>query len=435
MQCGHAPESGKECDGGITPMQLIGLAGIALILLVAWSLSENRRAFPVRIVLWGFALQFLFAFAVLKVPGIVDGFQWLGDAVTRFLGFAQQGAQFVFGRLVDPAYRETFGFIFAFTILPTIIFFSAVMAVLYHLGIMQKIVYAMGWLMQKTLRTSNIESLAAAANVFFGQTEAVLTVRPYLSVATRSELFAMMVGGFVTIAGGVLAGYIQMGIPATDLIAASIISAPAGLMIAKILVPATGQELDRETAIPENIYAQSQNVLEAAVNGTTEGIRLAVNIAAMLIVFLAFIALADALFHFLYVHAAMPLGWNGFPKSLQEFFGILLSPIAYIVGVPSQDVEIFGGLIGTKIALNEFVAYAQLSEYIQAGTLSERTIHLATFALCGFANFGSIAIQIGGIGGLVPERKAELAQIGVKAMFGGVLANLLTAAVVSLLLP
>ncbi len=411
-----------------------GLLGIAVILLVAWLLSENRRRFPLRIVLWGFALQFLFAFAVLKLPGVVDAFQWLGNLVTEFLGFAQKGAQFVFGRLVDPAYTDTFGFIFAFTILPTIIFFSAVMAVLYHLGVMQKIVYGMGWIMQRTLRTSNIESLAAAANVFFGQTEAVLTIRPYLSIASRSELFALMVGGFVTIAGGVLAGYIQMGIPATDLIAASIISAPAGLMIAKIMIPPTGSETDRETVVPENIYAQSQNVLEAAVNGTTEGVRLAVNIAAMLIVFLAFIAFADALLSFLHTQLAA-IGWKHFPESLQKLFGTLLSPLAYLIGVPAQDAELFGGLVGTKIALNEFVAYAQLSEYIKGGMLSERTIHLATFALCGFANFGSIAIQIGGIGGLVPERKAELAQIGLKAMFGGVLANLLTAAVVSVLLP
>lgn len=414
-------------------MNLIALLGIACILLIAWLFSENRSSFPLRIVLWGILLQFSFAFLVFRVPGFVDGFQWIGAAVTRFLGFAQAGAQFVFGRLVDPAYTDTFGFLFAFTILPTIIFFSAVMAVLYYLGIMQRIVAAMGWVMRKTLGTSSIESLAAAANVFVGQTEAVLTVRPYLGIATRSELFAMMVGGFVTIAGGVLAGYIQMGIPATDLIAASIISAPAGLVIAKIIVPSTGQETQVQVSYADP--SASTNVLEAAVNGTTEGVRLAVNIAAMLIVFLAFIAFADAVLGYCHQLLSSSLGWNAFPQSLKELFGLLLYPIGILLGVPPQDAQAFGSLVGTKIALNEFVAYVQLSEYIKAGAITERTIHIATFALCGFANFGSVAIQIGGIGGLVPERKGELAQIGLKALFGGILANLLTAAVVSILLP
>ncbi len=406
--------------------------GIFLLLFVAWLFSENRRKFPFRIVIWGLILQFSFAFLAYNAPGFVQFFDWLGQAIRGFLSFAMDGARFVFGDLVN---QSKSGFIFAFMVLPTIVFFSAFMAVLYYYGVMQKIVYGLAWIMNRTLKTSPTESLAAAANIFFGQTEAVLTVRPYLNKATHSEIFAMMVGGFVTIAGAVLAAYIQMGIPATDLIVASVISAPAGLMMAKILVPPTGEEaMDMEHLNRKIHMKKAYNVLEAAVNGTEEGVRLAVNIGAMLIVFLAFIAIFDALFgwaHNLILHY---LGWGGFPGSLREFFGLILSPLGYIVGVPWEEAHKFGSLVGTKVALNEFVAYMDLANMIKEHAISYRTERIATVALCGFANFGSVAIQIGGIGGLVPERKSEIASIALKAMFGGVLANLLTAAVVSVLL-
>ncbi len=408
------------------------IVGIAVILFIAWLFSENKKKFPVRIVVWGLILQFSFAFLAFNVPGVVHFFDWLGAQIRNFLAFSMDGARFVFGDLVD---QSKSGFIFAFMVLPTIVFFSAFMAVLYYYGIMQKVVYGLAWVMNRTLKTSPTESLAAAANVFFGQTEAVLTVRPYLNSATHSEIFAMMVGGFVTIAGAVLAAYIQMGIPATDLIIASIISAPAGLMIAKILVPPTGQEaMDMEHLNQKLHMKKAYNVLEAAVNGTEEGVRLAVNIGAMLIVFLAFIAIFDAMFAWMHGVFLQYLGWGGFPGSLREFFGVILSPLGYLVGVPWKEAHIFGSLVGTKVALNEFVAYMDLAQLIKEGAISSRTEHIATFALCGFANFGSVAIQIGGIGGLVPERKSEIASIALKAMFGGVLANLLTAAVVSVLL-
>jgi CNT family concentrative nucleoside transporter len=300
---------------------------------------------------------------------------------------------------------------------------------MYHLGIMQYIVRGMSWFMSKTLHTSGIESLSASANVFLGQTEAPLLIKPYLGNASRSELHTIMVGGFITIAGGVMAGYIQMGVPAESLITASVMAAPAGLMLSKIVVPSIQTQ---QNLIPEPVLAQSSTIVEAAANGASDGIKLALGIAAMLIAFIALVAGINSCMYWIH-ESVFQYGIN-FPVDLKQLFGWLLSPIALILGVPPQDAQVFGSLIGTKISLNEFIAYADLSEMIKLQSLDPKTIRMASFALCGFANFSSIAIQIGGIGEMAPHRKKDIAQLGLKAMATGALGNLLTATLAGLLL-
>lgn len=407
----------------------VGILGIILIIFFCWLMSEHKKAFPWRIVCIGLILQISIGFFVLKVPFGIHLLRECGNAVTAFLGLASKGSEMLFGNIVKPEYAQTFGFQFAFTVLPAIIFFSSVMSILYHLGIMQYIVRGMSWFMSKTLHTSGIESLSASANVFLGQTEAPLLIKPYLHNASRSELHTIMVGGFITIAGGVMAGYIQMGVPAESLITASVMAAPAGLMLSKIVVPSIQTQ---DNILPEPVLAQSSTIVEAAANGASDGIKLALGIAAMLIAFIALVAGINNCMYWIH-ESVFHYGIN-FPVDLKQLFGWLLSPIALILGVPPQDAQVFGSLIGTKISLNEFIAYADLSEMIKQQSLDPKTIRMASFALCGFANFSSIAIQIGGIGEMAPHRKKDIAQLGLKAMATGALGNLLTATLAGLLL-
>ncbi|NBD95583.1 MAG: NupC/NupG family nucleoside CNT transporter [Gammaproteobacteria bacterium] len=408
---------------------ILGLAGIAVLLGIAWALSSARRQIAWQTVLVGVVLQLLLAILVLWVPLGKMIFDQLGQLFVTLIGYTSAGAEFIFGPLAD---ADEFGFIFAFQVLPTIIFFASLMACLYHLGIMQKLVEVMAWVMTRFMKVSGSESLATAANVFVGQTEAPLVVRPFISGMTRSELFALMTGGMSTIAGGVLAAYVmllggsdpaQQAFYAKHLISASIMAAPAALVVAKLLLPET-QESETAGTVRTAIDRPHTNLIEAAAGGAGDGLKLALNVGAMLLAFLALIALVNG-----------PLGWLGEVTGLQGLVGqpidlaLLLgwvcAPLAMLAGVPMDEAVQVGGLIGQKIVANEFVAYVALTE--MQGELSERSTLIATYALCGFANFASIAIQIGGIGGISPSRRADLAQLGLKAVLGGTLVSLLNA--------
>lgn len=415
---------------GVILENAIGILGIIFILFLCWLLSENKRAFPWKMVLIGLSLQVLIALFIMKVPFGISLMASLGSAISGFLALASNGAQMLFGNIANPSYTNTFGFQFAFTVLPVIIFFSSIMSMLYHIGFMQYIVRGMSWFMSKTLKTTGIESLSASANIFLGQTEAPLLIKPYLSTASKSELNTIMVGGFITIAGGVMAGYIQMGVSASDLITASLMSAPAGLMLSKIVIPSSKSETILSETTP--VLPETSTIVEAAANGAMDGLKLSAGIAAMLIAFVAIIAGINA--GILNIHNALSQYAIWFPHDLKELFGVMFTPIGFMIGVPIQDIDKFGALFGTKISLNEFLAYADLAEYIKQGNLMPKTVTMATFALCGFANFSSIAIQIGGIGALIPERKKDIAALGLKAMITGALGNLLTATLAGLLL-
>jgi CNT family concentrative nucleoside transporter len=412
-----------------------GFLGLAVLLGIAFGFSSNRRDVDWKLVASGVGLQLLFAVMVILVPGGRQFFEGLSRIFVTVISFAMEGSAFIFGSLADPS---NLGMIFAFQVLPTIIFFASLMAVLYHLGLMQKIVSAMAWVMLKVLRISGSESLSVAANVFVGQTEAPLVVRPYISRMTESELFTMMVGGMATIAGGVLAAYITMLGGADEaariffakhLLAASIMAAPATIVIAKLLKPEIAESVTRGT-VTLHVEKTATNVIEAAANGAGDGVKLALNVGGMLLAFVALIALVN-----------YPLGWigqitgldaiAGQPLSLSMILGYLLSPLAWIIGIPWQDAVTVGGLIGEKVITNEFVAYAHLQEIQE--TLSPKALLIATYALCGFANFSSIAIQIGGIGGLAPERRSDLARLGLTAVLGGTLATMMTATIAGVL--
>ncbi len=412
-----------------------GIFGLAVLVSFAWLVSMNRAAVNWKLVAAGIGLQLTFAILVILVPGGREFFDLLSGLFVKIVGFAITGAQFIFG---DLARAESFGFIFAFQVLPTIIFFASLMGVLYHLGVMQKVVQGMAWVMQKVLNVSGSESLSVAANVFVGQTEAPLVVRPYIAKMTESELLTMMTGGMATIAGAVLAAYIAMlGGPdpeaqlyyARHLLAASVMAAPATIVIAKILRPETDESLTMGT-VKLTVEKTSGNVIEAAANGASDGMRLALNVGAMLLAFIALIAMID-----------WPLNWLGEvtglqatlgqPLSLSLLLGYLLSPLAWVIGVPWQDAVAVGGLIGQKVITNEFVAYSALNEI--KDTLSPHAVLISTYALCGFANFSSIAIQIGGIGGLAPERRGDIARLGLRAVFGGTLATMMTATIAGVL--
>ncbi|KAA2285264.1 NupC/NupG family nucleoside CNT transporter [Arenimonas fontis] len=418
-----------------------GLFGLAVLIGIAWLFSGNRRAVDWRLVLTGVALQVGFAALVLVVPGGREVFDWLGHGFVKILAFVNEGSKFIFGGLMD---TDTYGFIFAFQVLPTIIFFASLMGVLYHLGVMQAIVRAMAWAITKVMRVSGAETTSVCASVFIGQTEAPLTVRPYIARMTESELLTMMIGGMAHIAGGVLAAYVGMlggGDPeqqaffAKHLLAASIMAAPATLVIAKLLVPETGEPLTRGTVRME-VEKTTSNVIDAAAAGAADGLRLALNIGAMLLAFIALIALIN-----------WPLTWIGEvtglqavlgkPTDLATLFGYLLAPIAWVIGVPWQDATTVGSLIGQKVVINEFVAYLQLADIVNGRVdgveLSEQGRLIATYALCGFANFSSIAIQIGGIGGLAPNRRQDLARFGLRAVLGGSLATFMTATIAGVL--
>ncbi|HMB56684.1 MAG TPA: nucleoside transporter C-terminal domain-containing protein, partial [Arenimonas sp.] len=385
---------------------LKGLFGLAVLLGIAWLFSNNKKRVDWKLVLTGVSLQIAFASLVLLVPGGKDAFQMLGDGFVKILSFVSKGSDFIFGSLMD---TSKYGFIFAFQVLPTIIFFAALMGVLYHLGVMQQIVRAMAWAITKVMRVSGAETTSVCASVFIGQTEAPLTVRPYIGKMTESELITMMIGGMAHIAGGVLAAYVGMlgaGDPimqafyAKHLLAASIMAAPATLVIAKILIPEVGEPLTRGTVKME-VEKTTANVIDAAAAGAGDGLRLALNIGAMLLAFIALIALVN-----------WPLTWIGdvtglaaylgHPTDLATILGYLLAPIAWVIGVPWSDATTVGGLIGQKVVINEFVAYLQLADIVNnkvpGVSLSKHGALIATYALCGFANFSSIAIQIGGIG-------------------------------------
>ncbi len=412
-----------------------GLFGLLVLVGIAWSLSDNRGKVDWRLVVSGIALQVVFAIIVILVPGGRMFFEYFARFFVKIVEFALVGSTFIFG---DLASAQNFGFVFAFQVLPTIIFFASLMAVLYHLGIMQKVVQGMAWVMLKVLHTSGAESLSVAANVFVGQTEAPLVVRPYIARMTESELFTMMVGGMATIAGAVLAAYIAMLGGGDDLqrlfyarhlLAASVMAAPATIVIAKLLKPEVAESL---TAGQVRIHVEKSagNVIEAAANGAGDGVRLALNVGGMLLAFIALIAMID-----------FPLAWigqiSGFeaaagqPLSLAAILGYVLAPLAWVIGVPWQDAIAVGGLIGEKAVTNEFVAYVHLNAIKES--LSPKAVLISTYALCGFANFSSIAIQIGGIGSLAPDRRSDLARLGLLAVLGGTLATMMTATIAGVL--
>lgn len=402
----------------------ISAFGLFVMIGLAWLMSAHRRRVNWHLVAMGLLLQFGFAWLTLKTePGRLT-FDALGELFSKVLDFVDAGASFVFG-------KEFRNYFFAFRVLPTIIFFSSLMSVLYHLGVMQRIVKLMSWVMQRTMRTSGAESLSAAANIFVGQTEAPLVIRPYVARMTNSELMAIMVGGFATIAGGVMAAYVGMGIDAGHLMTASIISAPAGLLIAKVLQPEVDQP-DTLGQVAAELPQTNSNVIEAAAEGASEGLKLALNVAAMLIAFLGLIALLD------WCLASIGRFYFAQTWSLSLLLGSLFSPLAWLMGVPRQDCMAVGELLGIRMVANEFIAYEKLAEWTKhppaSGELTERSRVLLTYALCGFANFGSIGIQIGGIGALAPERRSDLARLGLRAMLGGTLACFMTACVAGVLL-
>lgn len=425
---------------------LRGILGLLTLVIIGWLFSENKKQIDWLLVGKGIGIQVIFAFLILKVDIIQQAFSVISRFFVAILNFTREGSTFVFGGLVDNV--NSFGFIFAFQVLPTIIFFSALTSLLFYLGIIQKIVYAFAWLMKKTLHISGAESLAAAGNIFLGQTEAPLLIKPYISGMTRSELMCLMSGGMATIAGGVLAAYIgflggddpaQQLFFAKHLLAASVMSAPAAIVAAKILVPETDQINTNMEVSREKI---GSNMLEAIANGTTEGLKLAVNVGAMLIVFIAFIALAnyfmkDLLGEWTGLNQIIAQKTNGQYNnlSLQFILGYGLKPLAWLMGTSWQDSALVGQLLGEKTILNEFVAYVSLGKLKTAGIFAEqKSIIIATYILCGFSNFASIGIQIGGIGALAPDKRALLSQLGIKALIGGTLASLFTAVIVGMLI-
>ena len=429
--------------------------GIFVLLGIAWLLSNNKKKINYRIVIWGILLQLIFAILILKTGPGQSIFFFARAFITKLLSFTDAGASFLFGNIYlgDPSIVEnvgasgTFqvwdsasekfvniGIIFAFHILPTIIFFASLMGVLYHLGVMQKVVQFMAWIMAKTMGTSGAESLSAAGNIFVGQTEAPLLIKPYVSDMTRSELMAIMVCGFATIAGGVMAAYVRFGVDAGHLMAASVMSAPAALVVAKIMYPEI-EESKTKGIVKLEVEKKTANVIDAAANGAADGLRLALNVGAMLMAFIALIAMIDFFLGYLdnivnfITFNQLQVEWD---LNLKKIFGVIFSPIAFMMGVDPKDIFQFGNLLGTKVSINELVAYVELTAL--KGAISERSFIIGTYALCGFANFSSIAIQIGGIGGIAPERRGDLAKIGLKAMFGGAIASWMTATIAGILL-
>ena len=403
--------------------RVIGIFGIIVLLGIAYLLSENKKKINWKLVATALGLQVAFALLILKVPAGKAFFEWISGGITSLLGFASEGTNFLFGSLTN---QEIHGNIFVFTALPTIIFFSALMGILYYLGIMQAIVKFIAKGICKLLGTSGAETLSAVGNIFLGQTEAPLLVKPYINKMTKSEITTVMIGGMATVSGGVMAGYIAMGVNAGHLLAASIMAAPAGLAFAKILVPEVEEPETKNTTDIETEKTAS-NVVEAAANGASDGLSLALNVGAMLLAFVALMAFLNAVLGGIG-------GFFGFPElSFQWILGKIFTPLAFVMGVPVTDLGTAGSLIGEKIILNEFVAYSSLSGYIGSGVLQEKTIMILTYALCGFANISSIAIQIGGIGGMAPDRKTTIAKLGFKALIGGALATCLTATIAGLL--
>ncbi len=407
--------------------RLIPILGLLVIMGLAWLIGDRSRKISYRIVIGGLLLQFALALFILKTWVGAGIFTAIGELAAALLGYVDAGSAFVFG----DQYAHHF---FAFRVLPTIIFISSLMAILYHLGVLQRVIVGFAWVMQRTLRTSGSETLAAAANVFIGQTEAPLVIRPYVAAMTRSELMALMTGGFATIAGSVFAVYVSFGAEAGHLVAASVISAPASLLIAKLMIPETEQSLTLGR-VSVSVERTHGNVMDAMSAGALDGLRLALNVAALLIAVLALVAMVDGA---LGLVGGWVGGWFGqsWEWSLAAVFGYAFAPFAFLMGIPWNECVRAGELLGTKMVLNEFVAYQTLGEWTKPGSdvaLSERTKTILTYALCGFANFGSVGIQIGGIGGIAPERRLELAKLGIRAMLGGTFAMMMTACVAGLL--
>jgi concentrative nucleoside transporter, CNT family len=421
------------------------VAGLALLIGILFAFSSNRRAIDWKLVGKGLLLQFVLALAILHLSWVSSAFDAVGKGFVALLGYTREGSLFLFGDLVGRV--DTFGYLFAFQVLPTIIFFSAISSLLFHFGILQRVVGAFAWVMKRTLKLSGSETLAAAANVFVGQTEAPLLVKPYIATMTRSELMALMVGGMATLAGAVLAAYIgylggsdpeRQVFFARHLLTASVMNAPAALWVAKVLVPQTEPVVD----LADVQIERKGNWLEAIANGTTDGFKMAANVGVMLLVFTALIALFNGLL-------SNGLGsWTGLNElvasisggrytefNLQAIFGLILGPFTWLLGVPWAEASYVGQLLGEKTVLNEFYAYVTMGQMMEAGTLSSvRAQTLAVYVLCGFANFASIGIQIGGIGSLAPERRKDLSELGFKAVLGGTAASLTTATLVALLL-
>lgn len=403
--------------------RIVSLIGLFIMLGIAYALSEKKKAIQWRTVISGVLLQVIFGLFILKTSFGRNIFDSIGRGFNAILGYTGEGAKFLFGSLATPS--ESLGFIFATMVLPTIIFMSALMSVLYHIGIMQKVVEFVARLMMKTMKTSGAESLAAAANIFVGQTEAPLVIKPFVSKMTKSEIMCLMTGGMATVAGGVLAAYVGFGIDAGHLLAASVMSAPAALVCAKLMVPET-EESVTAGVVKVNLPKVSANVVDAAATGASEGMRLAVNVGAMLLAFIALIAMLNGI-----------LGGIGsllgFPQlSFELLMGYINAPVAWIIGVPWEDCLTVGSILGKKLVLNEFVGYLDLVN--AKGQMSERAVILSTYALCGFSNFSSIAIQIGGIGTMAPEKRGMLATYGIRSLIGGTLACYMTACIAGFLI-
>ena len=402
-----------------------GVLGILAVLAAAWLGSTDRRSIRWRTVAWGLGLQITFAFLVLRFDFGQRLMAWAGDVVGKMLASTAAGTRVLFGALGTP--DTSLGSIFAFQVLPTVIFISAFFAVLYHIGLMQIIIRGMAWVMLKTMRISGAESMNVAASVFMGQTEAPLTIRPFLSGATRSELMTIMTSGMAHVSGGIMAMYIAQGVEAKHLLSAVIMTSPGTILMAKMLVPETEiPATEGKVVIPENEEHKDENLIGAIARGTIDGGKLAMNIAIMLISFLALVALLDSL-----------LGWaHGgvawIPPSLGQILGFFFAPVAWLIGVPWHDCLAIGNLLGTRMALNEVIAYISLGA--EKASLAPRSFTIATFALCGFANLGSIGMQIGGIGALAPERRNDLAKLGIRAMLAGTMANLISASIAGIFL-
>lgn len=425
---------------------LRGTLGVVLMLFICYLFSSDRKRINWRLVGIGIGMQVVLAILILKVPGVSVVFDQLAKFFQAVLEYTAAGSEFLFGGLVKD--MDSFGYIFAFQVLPTIVFFSALSAVLYYLGILQKIIYGMAWLMKRFMGLSGPESLAAAANVFIGQTEAPLVVKPYLENMTRSEIMCLMTGGMATIAGGVFAAYVGF-LGGTDpetqlyfakhLLTASIISAPAAIVAAKMLVPETEvKPVEEQMEMSGDV---GSNLLDAISRGTTDGLKLAINVGAMLLVFTALVYMVNQIL-ISYVGSWTGLNdmvieatdgrFKGF--SFTYILGLLFAPIAWILGTPSEDILLVGQLLGQKTAINEFFAYAEFNSLRESGvTMNPKSVIIATYALCGFANFASIGIQIGGIGAIAPGKRKQLTELGIQALIGGTIASFLTAAIAGVL--
>jgi len=409
-----------------------GVLGLLTMLGLAYAFSTNRRAIRLKTVLWGLGLQITFAIFVLRVEFGRDMFQWAGNQVNRLLSYSYEGSSFVFGNLGKQG--SPMGFYFAFQVLPTVIFIAAFFAVLYYLGVMQVVIKLLAQVMTKVMGASGAESMNVAASIFMGQTEAPLTIRPFLPDVTKSELMTIMTSGMAHVSGGMMAAYIALGAEPKHLLSAVIMTAPGTILVSKMLVPETEQPRTAGRVVmneEDESERKNQNLLGAVARGTTDGLNLAINIAAMLISFLALIALADGIM--LWIHNGLAhVGFAWFPSSLESIIGTIFAPIAWLIGIPWKDCMHIGDLLGTRMVLNELVAFTKLGAL--RGVLDPRSFTIATFALCGFANLSCIGIQIGGIGALAPGRKADMAKLGIRAMLAGTMANLMSASIAGMLL-